>query len=158
MYNHILVPLDGSELAECVLVHVEHIGTGGGQAKVSLVRVVDPDILPANDPTSAEFGLTRSDRQQLVRRRSKAARQYLDDMKKRLIWDWADIDCQVLIGEPAESLARFANENGVDLIVIASHGRSGIKRLIMGSIADAIIRSSCAPVLLVRAPGCIPRV
>ena len=157
MYSHILAPLDGSELAECILPHLESISRGSGRAKISLVRVFDPDILPATDPTSAEFGLTKSDRKHIVKQRTRAAETYLKNLQQRLIWDWADIKIRVIVGSPAESLARYANEEGIDLIIIASHGRSGIKRLIMGSIADQILHSSGSPVLLIRAPGFTPR-
>jgi len=154
MYKHIMVPLDGSELAECVTSHVKSIARGRHETIVSLVRAVDPAILPTSDPTSAEFGLTKSDRKQLVQQRTKAADQYLQDLIVRLDWRWANIITDVIVGEPAEGLAAYANQNKIDLIVIASHGRSGIRRLIMGSVADRIISSSCAAVLLVRAPGC----
>jgi nucleotide-binding universal stress UspA family protein len=157
MYSHILAPLDGSELAECILPHLETISRGSGRVKISLVRVVDPDILPATDPTSAEFGLTKSDRNHIVKQRTRSAETYLKALKQRLIWDWADITTRVIVGPPAESLANYANQEGIDLIIIASHGRSGIQRLIMGSIADHMLHSSCSPVLLVRAPGCAPR-
>ena len=154
MYKHIMVPLDGSELAECVTSHVKSIARGRPETIVSLVRAVDPAMLPTSDPTSAEFGLTKSDRKQLVQQRTKAADQYLQDLNARLNWRWENINTTVIVGEPAQSLAAYANDNNIDLIVIASHGRSGIRRLIIGSIADRIIRSSCAAVLLVRAPGC----
>jgi nucleotide-binding universal stress UspA family protein len=63
---------------------------------------------------------------------------------------------QVLEGKVADTLAHWAEKNGVNLIVIASHGRSGISRWVMGSVADRVLRSACVPVLMVRAPGCVP--
>ena len=56
----------------------------------------------------------------------------------------------------AEDVANYASKTGADLIVIATHGRSGPSRWVWGSIADRILRSSCVPVLMVRAPGCVP--
>jgi nucleotide-binding universal stress UspA family protein len=61
---------------------------------------------------------------------------------------------EVLAGKAAESLAEYASKNGVDLIVIATHGRSGISHWYWGSVAERVLRSSCVPVLMVRAPGC----
>ena len=55
----------------------------------------------------------------------------------------------------ADTLAQWAEKNEVDLIVIASHGRSGISRWVMGSVADRVLRSACVPVLMIRAPGCV---
>jgi nucleotide-binding universal stress UspA family protein len=63
---------------------------------------------------------------------------------------------EVLEGKVADTLAQWAEKNGVGLIIIASHGRSGVSRWIMGSVADRIMRSACVPVLMVRAPGCFP--
>jgi nucleotide-binding universal stress UspA family protein len=54
-------------------------------------------------------------------------------------------------------LADYATQNGVDLIIIASHGRSGVSRWVLGSVADRIVRNSCVPVMMVRAPGCEPK-
>ncbi len=62
----------------------------------------------------------------------------------------------VIYGKAAEALSNFATENRTDLVVIATHGRSGISRWAWGSIADRLVRSVCAPVLIVRAPGCVP--
>ncbi|OGO06013.1 MAG: hypothetical protein A2Y60_05020 [Chloroflexi bacterium RBG_13_54_9] len=64
--------------------------------------------------------------------------------------------CQVLMGNPPEEIASYAEESGVDLIVMASHGRSGPSRWAYGSVAEKVFRSSCVPVMMVRAPGCFP--
>ena len=63
---------------------------------------------------------------------------------------------EVLEGSVAETLAAWAEQNDVDLIIIASHGRSGVSRWVMGSVADRILRSVCVPVMMIRAPGCTP--
>jgi len=67
-----------------------------------------------------------------------------------------EVKTGVLKGNPAESLADYASKNKVDLIVIATHGRSGVSRWVWGSVADRLLRSACVPVLMVRAPGCFP--
>jgi nucleotide-binding universal stress UspA family protein len=61
-----------------------------------------------------------------------------------------------MVGKVAESIADYATKNGVDLIIIATHGRSGVSRWVWGSVADRVLRSACVPVLMVRAPGCVP--
>jgi len=68
------------------------------------------------------------------------------------------VKCQweVITGTVAENLADYAAKKAIDLIVIATHGRSGVSRWVWGSVADRILRSSCTPVLMVRAPGCVP--
>ena len=66
----------------------------------------------------------------------------------------AVLSYEVLEGDVAETLANWAENNGVDLIIIASHGRSGVGRWVMGSVADRLLRSVCVPVMMIRAPGC----
>jgi nucleotide-binding universal stress UspA family protein len=65
------------------------------------------------------------------------------------------VESKVLVGRAAEALADFASKEGIDLIVITTHGRSGVSRWVLGSTAYRILRSSCGPVLMVRAPGCV---
>jgi len=61
----------------------------------------------------------------------------------------------VLLWKPAEAIVGCAEEHGCDLIVMASHGRSGVSRWAYGSVADKVLRMSCIPVLMIRAPGCV---
>lgn len=156
MYNKIMVPLDGSELAECVMPHVEAITTGCKIAKVVFVRVVNPVQLPASVPARGEFSFTETERQQLHEQNKQAAEAYLKRMVAGTRLEGAVLSYEVLEGKVADTLAQWAEKNGVDLIVIASHGRSGVSRWLMGSVADRLMRSACVPVLMVRAPGCFP--
>jgi nucleotide-binding universal stress UspA family protein len=156
MYQKIMVPLDGSELAECVMPHVEAITTGCKITNVIFVRVVDPVQLPASVPARGEFGFREKDRQDLEEHRKKSAEAYLKSMVQNNSMEGAVLSYEVLEGKVADTLALHAEKNGVDLIVIASHGRSGVSRWVMGSVADKVLRSACVPVLMVRAPGCFP--
>jgi nucleotide-binding universal stress UspA family protein len=67
-----------------------------------------------------------------------------------------NVRCEMPTGNPAEMLADFAAKNQTDLILIATHGRSGPSRWVWGSVADRLLRAACVPVLMVRAPGCFP--
>lgn len=154
MYNNIMVPLDGSELAECVFPHLEAIASGCGTTKVVFVRVVDPARLPVSVPARGEFGFREKDRKQLEDQRKSAAREYLERIADSHMLTGTEVDVTVLAGKIAESLTDFAENNDIDLILIASHGRSGISRWVLGSVAERTLRSSCVPVLMVRAPGC----
>ena len=160
MYQKILVPLDGSELAECVLPHVESIAKGCGVANVVFMFVVEPVHLPVGTGSAEGEAFTEADaakiRKDQDEHNKKAARQYLDDIKKRSKYDGTDLKTEVIMGKPADSIAEYAEKKGVDLIVIATHGRSGISRWVYGSVAAKVLRSACVPVLMVRAPGCIP--
>jgi nucleotide-binding universal stress UspA family protein len=160
MYQKIMVPLDGSELAECVLPHMESIATGCGTPKVVFVRVVEPVHLPVAAVGDGGPVLTADDAAKMRKaedERNKAeAREYLGSIIRRSKFGGATPQAEVIVGKPADSLAEYAKKNGVDLIVIATHGRSGVSRWVWGSVADRVMRSACVPVLMVRAPGCMP--
>ena len=152
MYKKILVPLDGSKLAECVLPHVETIGKGCGVLEVVFLRVAEPFRLP--DGYNARLSQETIDR---IDADDKAAAQsYLDNLVKRTRYDGVSVKPEVITGTPAESIADYATKNSIELIVIATHGRSGVSRWALGSVADRILHSACIPVLMVRAPGCVP--
>lgn len=85
--------------------------------------------------------------------RNAAAKEYLDQIVTRLKHEKAILQSEVLIGRVADSLSDFIEANDFDLILMATHGRSGVKRWVMGSIADKILRFSNIPVLMVRTPG-----
>ncbi len=149
MYRHIMVPLDGSELAECVLPHVAVLTKTCEGGKVSFVRVVVP--LPLYE--TGRYRIPADERQRWEDDGMKEARKYLDQIVKQTKYDNVTTQSVVLYGKVDDELIKFANENEVDLIVIASHGRSGPSRWIWGSVADRILRSACVPVMIVRAPG-----
>ena len=136
--------------------HVEAITTGCKITNVVFARVVNPVQLPASVPASGEFGFSEKERQQLQMQHKQAAEAYLKKMVASTRLEGAVLSYEVLHGNVADALAHWAEKNGVDLIIIASHGRSGISRWVMGSVADRVLRSACVPVLMVRAPGCIP--
>ena len=150
MYRRILVPLDGSELAECVLPHVEDIAKGCGVESVVIMRVLD------NVPGWVENYLNEEQRTEADKRAETSVREYLDEVASRVKLDGVEVQKQFITGHPAESIADYATKSDIDLIIIATHGRSGISRWVWGGVADRILRSACVPVLMVRAPGCIP--
>ncbi len=151
MYQHIMVPMDGSKLAECVLPHVEKVAGGGNPVKVTLVRVVPPFHLH----DYAEAKLQPKEQKQLEERAKENASKYLDKIVKRLTRKGIEAEAVVLFGNVVPTLVDYTGKNGVELIVISTHGRSSISQLIFGSVAENILRYSCVPVLMVRAPGCV---
>ncbi len=153
MYQHIMVPLDGSELAECVLPHVEAIAKGCGVPDITFVRVFEPVGFPIGSVITP--GLAENLGQAEAENKSMAE-EYLNTLVSRLDLGGSDIRIEVIAGQAAESLAFYAETNNIDLIIIATHGRSGVSRWVWGSVADRLLRSSCVPVLMVRAPGCAP--
>lgn len=152
MYKRILVPLDGSALAECVLPHVEAIGRGCGVEEVHLLRV----IKQVEPPPAAKIRFTEKDIRQFEADKESMAWDYLHTLVARLGYGWTQVKAQVLRGHIAPKIVEYAKDNRVDLIIIATHGRSGIGRWVWGSNADRLLRTSATPVLMVRGEGCLP--
>jgi nucleotide-binding universal stress UspA family protein len=138
MYKSILVPLDGSALAEAILPEIEKLARCMG-ARIILLRVSRAHVFPGKDPTKAEI--------QVVRR----AEEYVAEVRDRLAAKGLDAEGHVRYGAVAEEILTHSARNDVDLIAMSTHGRSGLGRWALGSVAEKIVRRSVKPVLLVRA-------
>lgn len=155
MYKKILVPLDGSELAECVLPHVESVAKGCSTESVTFVRVVEPIHIPYIGDEGG--GLSAKELERMESDSRAEANNYINQLMNRVKYDGINVQSVLLTrGQAADMIAEYATQNEFDLIVIATHGRSGVSRWVWGSVADKILRSACVPVLMVRAPGCVP--
>ncbi len=154
MYDKILVPVDGSELAECVLPHIENIVTDCGVKEIIFLRVIEP-LAPAI--AGGDYIMGEDESEALQNRHETAARNYLDQLTSGLPYDKVTLSGEVITGKAAENIADFAAHQGVDLVIMATHGRSGVSRWVMGSVAERVIRWSCVPVLIVRPPQCAPK-
>ena len=152
MYKKILVPLDGSELAEKVLPHAVALAKGSG-AEVTLLSVVQLSLgftgakLEAIPEAAAE-------RKAALR---AEAMQYLEKIQRDLKDQGILAHTVALDGDAAGQIISHAEREGFDLVAMATHGRSGIDRFIMGSIAEKVVRGTLKPVLLIRAIPVIPR-
>ena len=156
MYQKVLAPVDGSELAECVLPHIESIAKGCHVKNVTFIYVAKPVNLSiwGNEEGLPWLSVEVSNR--LDSEARAAGERYLMQILSRVKYDGVDIQSQVMFGDQvADVIADYATKNEADLIVISTHGRSGISRWVWGSVADRILRAACVPVLMVRAPGCI---
>lgn len=153
MYNKLMVPVDGSKLAECVLPHVEALAKGGQVKEIVFVRVFEPF-----NPTAmgGEFVPNEKEIARIDAESMAEAQSYLKQVADRMNLGGVTARGEVITGKVSETLADYAQKNRFDLIVIATHGRSGVSRWVWGSVADRILRSACVPVLMVRAPGCFP--
>ena len=149
MYQKIMVPLDGSELAECVLPHVEAFISQCQIRTIVFVRVLEA-ITPA---VAGEYAINVEDLESREANRKASAEEYLNQIMKRMKPGETRLEKEVLIGRPADKLADYADQNDVDLILMATHGRSGVSRWVRGSVADRILRAASVPVLMVRARG-----
>jgi len=149
MYRKILVPLDGSELAECVFPHINKVIKSSEKTEVILFRVCEPPVLLADYPSDLRPRWEEHVKQETAHTQQQC-RLYLDDTEKRLQQAGVNVRTESGLGNPAELIVDYATKNQVDLIIIASHGRSGIMRWAFGSTADKILRASPVPVMVVK--------
>jgi nucleotide-binding universal stress UspA family protein len=152
-YQHVIVPLDGSDLAESVLPHLEAIASNCQITTVELVRAVPPIEMHFK----AALPIDSKQEKQINEVALKEAQDYLNKVQSRLDAKRMNVTTKVLSGDAAETLANYVDSTGADLLIIATHGRSGISRWVWGSVADKLLRSSCIPVFVVRPPECKPK-
>jgi nucleotide-binding universal stress UspA family protein len=150
MYRRILVPLDGSKLAESVLPHAESIAKLA-KSSIELVHVVEPVELP----TRGGIALSIDDLKQIESHAKRDAQSYLSGVVDRLKRAGIKAHSKLLTGKAADSLVDYLRDTDFDLVIMATHGRSGISRWIWGSVAERILHSSTIPVLVIRPPECI---
>ncbi len=146
MYNKILAPMDGSEFSECALSHLEAVATGCHVPEVVLLRVVEPFHQVAE---VGEDFMRKAEKGAL-----ESAKSYLSEVADRLGKAGVKTSTVVLQGQAADEILDYAKKNKIDLIVMSTHGRSGVARWTMGSVADKIVRHSRAAVLTVSPAGC----
>ena len=139
MYQRILVPLDGSERAEQVLPHVRELAHRF-QAKVILVRVVEPPDLVD------DIFLY----QQETERRAEEATEYLGRLREDFQSEGIEAEIRVTYGPIVRKILEAADADEVNLIAMASHGRTGLARVFYGSVAAGVLHSADRPLLLIR--------
>jgi nucleotide-binding universal stress UspA family protein len=149
MYEHILVPLDGSALAETALTHAQALAPKLG-ATLLLLRVanVSATIMAATGPDTGMVAPELVD--EVIEDEEGDAKAYLERVSQRLKDAGCQVSWQLVEGSPAQVIIETARKNGCDLIAMATHGRSGLERAVLGSVADAVVRESHLPVLLIR--------
>jgi nucleotide-binding universal stress UspA family protein len=160
MYNKILVPLDGSRFAECSIAHVKEVATGCHTSEVTLLMALEPvytsSFWPASLADAERIG--EDDRQKKADMQDKAAK-YLTQVADSLRKSGLTVNTVVTEESSSQSVADvildFIKKYQTDLIIMSTHGRSGIGRWAIGSVADKIVRHSTIPVLTVAPEGCV---
>jgi nucleotide-binding universal stress UspA family protein len=136
----ILVPLDGSELAESALATAAEMARSRG-ATLMLVRAAEAQTFPGMDPTDAQITVVQE------------AETYLAGVAQRLKpQGLAKVETSVWYGPAAATIVDAARARKASLIVMTTHGRGGLGRLILGSVAESVLRGATTPILLLRAP------
>jgi nucleotide-binding universal stress UspA family protein len=141
MYQKLLVPLDGSKMAECVLPQVLILARGGLVGEIVLINVVE---IPS------EWVIEGFDFIALKHAQFTAAQDYLARIEKTLSDEGFKVCSEILEGRIADSIVDYAREHHVDLIAMATQGNTGLKRVMFGSIALRVLHDAETPILLVR--------
>jgi nucleotide-binding universal stress UspA family protein len=144
----LLVPLDGSAFAEAALPHATVLARAFG-GSILLVCVVGPPYVPYTEMMAAPAGAAEIANMILEEEQEKAER-YLTDAGERLRRDGLPVQTAVCVGAPADTILQQALATGTGLIVMATHGRTGLRRLLLGSVAHEVVHRTLLPVLLVR--------
>jgi nucleotide-binding universal stress UspA family protein len=153
VYRKILVPLDGSGFAEQALSHAVNVAAAGSSV-IHLLSVA-PSL---NEQTRSMVDMypvyvyrdALVDDSAEIERIRRGLQEYLSGVIRRVQTANRTVVSAVRFGQPAEEIISYASENRCDLIVMSTHGRSGIGRWVYGSVADKVLRGSTIPVLLVR--------
>ncbi len=141
MYKKILVPLDGSPLAEAILPHAQALAKSEG-AEIVLLRVSQPpapEFLARDVKTGAR----------LVEKMEQEARQYIEVEVRRLRNDGNQVTGIARDGAVLETIVSVARETHADVIAMSTHARSGLQHFLLGSVADDLVHISPIPVMLI---------
>jgi nucleotide-binding universal stress UspA family protein len=152
MFETIIVPLDGSELSETALLVAQELQQKFG-SKLILLRAVEPETqrmvaAPGffESPASAAANVELA--QEITEQEEDEATAYLNGVTARLGGD--NLEALLVSDDAADAVVNIAKERNASLIVMSSRGRSGLSRLVFGSVAQAVLQNSNVPVLLVK--------
>ncbi|NLE94767.1 MAG: universal stress protein [Dehalococcoidia bacterium] len=145
MFDKILVCLDGSPLSEQVVPYSTEVAQRFGSRVVILQVLQIPSSLAAASAQGAENVIEEE-----LRRLSFEAHQYLDGIATKMKENGVQTEVSVIEGTPGDAIVEFASQSGIELIVLATHGRKSLGRLVFGSVADHVIRNTTIPVLSVK--------
>ncbi|MFC1913049.1 universal stress protein [Chloroflexota bacterium] len=143
MYKKLLVTLDGSKFAERNLENVRIMAIDCKVPEVILLRVVEPSETAFRVPGISEEFINKG-RELII----DDARNYLAKIAAKLKKEGIVVETVVVVGLTADKIVEYAENNKVDLIIMNTHGRTGISRWAMGSVADKVIRDCNASVLM----------
>jgi nucleotide-binding universal stress UspA family protein len=153
MYSQVLVPLDGSEASERALPHAQRLADAFG-GRVHLLHVISLSHeyeayrgVGEESPTLIDYSIDIAE--QITATRQTRAEEYLKATAARLEEHGIDVQTSVRQGLTLDTITNFVAENRIDLIVMSTHGRSGLQRFFIGSVTDRVIRFSHVPVLAI---------
>jgi len=139
--DKILCPVDFSEVSGKSIRYAREFAVGMG-ASLHLLNVVEPR------PMAVDMSLSYVPLEEDL---EKAAREDLEEIAGAERKHGVEVSLDVRIGSPSDSILEVAAEEGVSLIILGSHGKTGLSRLLMGSVAESVVRKAKCPVLIVKA-------
>jgi nucleotide-binding universal stress UspA family protein len=145
MYKKILIPLDGSQLAEVALPYVEELcGRMGSEVTLLHIETLSDDSYQHMH----QFYIDK-----MVELTKQGAERHIEKSGRE---STAIVKAEIVSGKAAEKIVEYADREGFGLIIMATHGQSGIKQWALGSVADKVVRATKLPVVLIRAEGARP--
>jgi nucleotide-binding universal stress UspA family protein len=152
-YRRILVPVDGSDLAARALPEADRMARLFG-AELHVLRVV-ADLVEKNlhHVPEALVGQVAAYTEQFVNQEIQRVNAQQSEVAAGLSRDVVRVVPVVIVGDPATAILDYAESAEIDLIVMSTHGRTGVSRMLYGSVAERVLHSARCPVLIVRAPA-----
>lgn len=145
MINKILVPIDFSDYSKNALRYAAEFAKQF-DAKMYLIYVIEPVIYPA-DFSMGQVAIPSTDMDL-----SKRAEEELQNLVKSFIDPTLEVETLIKTGKPFVEINETAKENNIDLIIIATHGHTGVEHMLFGSTAEKVVRKAPCPVLTLREP------
>lgn len=144
VYRKILVPLDGSELSECSLLHVKALAKGCSIGDVIILNIVGAAIPRGGMDNGIDFNASR---QKLV----NTSQEYLAGVASRLSTEGIKVKTELIeANDPSYVITDYAQKNDIDMIIITTHGYTGRQERFFGSVTENVLRESYVPVLVIR--------
>jgi len=145
--RRMIVLLDGSELAESVLPHVETLAKQRGADLVDIILLGVCEPMPV---AAYYYATVPIDWEDYIVRCKREDEQYLTNIEKRLKSAGLKAHSELLMGKPADAIIDYVSKNPINLIVMSTHGRSGLSRWVYGSVAEKVLHGTSTPIFLVR--------
>ena len=151
MYDHILIPTDGSDTANVAVDHAVDLAAKYG-AQLHALYVVDIDAVNFGLGTEQVDRIRQGNFGEMTELQEKADAA-MDAVTSAAAERDVDVHEEVRVGAPHEVIAGYADNNDIDVVVMGSHGRAGVRRALLGSVTERVLRSTHVPVLVVDERG-----
>lgn len=150
MFKRIMVCLDGSRLAEQVLPYAAAEALSFNIRVTLFQAIPEPIMVSPGIPGAAPVPVETESQLQQAQKADAEARSYLEEIAKPLREKSLDVDTVTMPGMAGQAITSYADKSNIDLIAIATHGRSGLGRAVFGSVADFVLRESGLPILVIK--------